>query len=103
MNAFEVAIHSLFRDSNLITQATYHPLHGKEKRVAVITHKPDEYHAIGETMIATPTIAIDVAVSNCANVQPGERFVIDGKTFVVQGEPKADSERITFRVNLCAS
>ncbi len=100
-NAFEVAMQSLFQDANLVTAALYVPLHGFQKQVSVIAHKPDEFHTVGESIIATPTLTIDVAVSSCPDITPGEKFIIDGKTFIVQGESKRDSDNLVARVQLC--
>jgi len=102
MTAFDIAIRSLFADQNLITRATYYPLRGSEQKVSVVVHKPDEFHTIGESIIAVPTLALDVALSACPNIQPGEKFVIDGKSFIVQGEPKRDSQNLTVRIGLYA-
>ena len=93
---------SLFQDANLVTVAMYVPLHGSQKHVSVIAHKPDEFHTIGESIIATPTLTIDVAVSSCPDITPGEKFIIEGKTFIVQGEPKMDQNNLTARIDLHA-
>ncbi len=103
MNAFDVAINSLFQDRNLVTQALYYPICSKEKKIAVVAHRPDDFHAIGDSIIAIPTLVVDVALSACPNIVPGEKFTIYGKTFVVQGEPKRDSNNLTARVQLCES
>ena len=103
MTAFDVAIKSLFADPNLIIRATYYPLRGSEQKVSVVVHKPDDFHTIGDSIIASPTLALDVALSACPNIEPGEKFVIDGKSFIVQGEVKKDSANLTARVSLCAA
>jgi hypothetical protein len=102
MNAFNVAVGSLFQDPNLVTPVLYYSILGQEKRVAVITHKPDDFHVMGDSIIATPTLVLDVALSACPDIVPGEKFVIDGKAFIVQGEIKRDSNNLTARVGLCA-
>ena len=103
MTAFDVAINSLFSDPNLITRATYYPLRGSEQKVSVVLHRPDDFHAIGDSIIASPTLALDVALSACPNIEPGEKFVIDGRSFIVQGEVKKDSSNLTARVGLCGA
>jgi len=103
MKAFNTMARSLFSDKNLTTTATYVQRGGNHLQIQIIAHKPDAFQVIGESVIAMPTLTIDVMLSSVPNIVPGERFVIDSQTYVVQGEPKRDSENITVRIGLCAA
>lgn len=40
------------------------------------------------------------AVAEGANPRPGDRFEIKGETFLIQGEPYRDRERLVWTVDL---
>ncbi len=43
---------------------------------------------------------LDVLVADCELLEPGDRFVVGGITYIVQGEPKRDSWNLTWRVDV---
>ena len=46
------------------------------------------------------TTRFDVRVAEVANPRPGDRLVLDGETFVVQGEPVRDRERLVWTLDV---
>ncbi|MFO1152756.1 MAG: hypothetical protein U1E42_03680 [Rhodospirillales bacterium] len=99
MNAFPAAIELLFNDPNLGTNAVYRA-GGAEPGVPVraIVRRPDRIGSFGETRIVAETLVIDVRVSEVAAPAEGDTFQIGGETFVVQGEPISDAERLIWSI-----
>jgi hypothetical protein len=101
MSAFGVAMTTLFSDANLAEMALYMPMCGTTaKTVSIIRNEPTSFIDVRETFIATPTMTIDVMAEDCPELISGEKFLIRGKTYTVQGEPKLDSVHYTWRVDL---
>ena len=46
------------------------------------------------------TTRFDLRVSEVASPRPGDRLVLDGETFVVQGEPVRDRERLVWTLDV---
>lgn len=103
MSVFNTAIQALFNDRNLAIQATFIPLVGVSKAVRVITRAPDLYQNIGQSVIETPSLVLEVQVADCPTVSQGDQFIIDAITYTAQGEPRRDSERLVWQVDCYAS
>ena len=102
MTAIAAAIDLLFADPNLARDAFYHPGNGGEGiPVRVIAKRPDEIVGFGETRIHAGATLLDVRVSEVADPRPGDRLVIDGETYLVQGEPVGDTERLIWTLEAC--
>jgi hypothetical protein len=99
MTVFASAIDVLFADPNLGRDATYRAA-GADPGVPVrvILRRPDRVGEFGETRIVTETLLIDVRVSDVATPADGDAFDIGGETFVVQGEPIRDGERLVWTI-----
>jgi hypothetical protein len=99
MNAFAAAIDALFADPNLAVDALYRA-DGADPGipVRVIVRRPDRVGDFGETRIAANTMTIDVRVSDLPNPADGDTIEIGGETFVIQGEPMRDSERLVWTI-----
>ena len=103
MTAFETAIKALFNDGNLAVDAVFIPQTGVPKTVRVITRAPDVYQNIGQSIIETPSLVLEVQVTDCPSVTPGDRFIVDAAAYTVQGEPRRDAERLFWQVDCYAS
>lgn len=99
-NIFDTAIKTFFSDPNLATAAVYVPLVGGSKTVSVITRTPDVFQNVGNSRIETPSILLDVQVSDCPALAQGDQFIMGAITYVVQGEPRRDSQHLTWQVDL---
>lgn len=99
MTAFSTALNTIFSDPNLAVEATYIPLQGANKSVKLLTKKPDLYEGIGQSVIDTPTLILEVKVSDCPSLIEGDRFLIGSVTYVVQGVPKRDLDRLIWLVD----
>lgn len=103
MTAFSLAIQTLFNDRNVSRDAFFLPLMGSNKAVRVITRAPDIYQNIGQSVIETPSLVLEVQVADCPSIVPGDQFMIDGITYSVQGVPRRDSEQLVWQVDVYAS
>jgi hypothetical protein len=99
MTAFAAAVDALFADPNLGSAATYEPADGDPFPVRVIARRTDAITDFGEARLWSETTRFDVRVAEVANPHPGDRVVIDGETFVVQGEPVRDRERLVWTLD----
>lgn len=102
-NAFSVACDALFADPNLGGVATFLPLAGGSSTVRVVTRAPDEFESVGVSVVETPTMVLDVRVSDCPTIVQGDRFVINSITYTVQGVPLRDDLQLIWRVDVYAS
>lgn len=103
MTVFSSAIQTLFNDQNLAVNATFIPQIGVSKAVRVITRAPDVYQNIGQSVIETPSLVLEVQVADCPTVSQGDQFIINSAAYTVQGEPRRDSERLYWQVDCYAS
>lgn len=102
MSVFNTAIQALFNDRNLAVDATFIPQVGVSKAVRVITRAADVYQNAGQSVIETPSLVLEVRVTDCPVVNQGDQFIIDAITYTVQGEPRRDSERLVWQVDCYA-
>lgn len=99
MTAFAAAVDALFADPNLGRAATYEPADGEPFPVRVIARRADAITDFGEARLWSETTRFDVRVSEVAQPRPGDRIVIDGDTYIVQGEPVRDRERLVWTID----
>jgi len=100
MTAFNTAIKAIFADPNMAKDATYIPVQGANRPVRVVVRAPDMFENVGSSVIESASTTLEVQVSDCPDLAPGDRFLIDKTTYVVQGEPRRDSEQLTWQVDL---
>jgi hypothetical protein len=103
MSVFNIAIHILFKDMNLTVEALFSPLQGGSKIIRVITHSPDHYQNVGLSVIESPSLILEVQVSDCPIVSQGDQFSLESGTYTVQGEPRRDAEDLFWKVDCYAS
>lgn len=103
MTAFDTAIQALFNDRNLSKPAFFLPMLGANRSVRVITRAPDVFQNIGQSVIETPSLVLEVQVADCPSVVQGDQFMIDGITCKAQGTPRRDSERLVWQVDCYAT
>lgn len=100
MTALAAAIEMLFADPNLSSAAVYRVQGtGDPLAIRVITRRPDQVFDFGNTRIHTETSLFDVRVAEVPGPRPGDTLEIDGETFVLQGEPVRDSERLIWTLD----
>jgi hypothetical protein len=99
MNAFAFAIDALFADPNIASDAVYTPADGDPVSVRVIARRPDEIVGFGDTRIHTATAVFDVRVLDVPAPVVGDTLEIGGETYVIQGEPMRDRERLVWSLD----
>ena len=99
MTAFAAAVDALFADPNLGREATYEPVDGDPFPVRVIARRADAITEFGEARLWSETTRFDVWASEVAQPRPGDRVVIEGATYRVQGEPQRDRERLVWTID----
>jgi hypothetical protein len=100
VTAFAAAVDALFADPNLAREATYEPADGDPFPVRVIARRADAVADFGEARLWSETTRFDVRVSEVAAPRPGDRIVIDAATYIVQGEPVRDRERLVWTLDV---
>lgn len=101
MTAFAAAIDLLFGDPNLAVDAKWMPGGASPgSAIRAIRKAPDELTDFGGARIWSETVRVDVRVSEIAAPRPGDRIVISGETFELQGEPTRDRERLVWTLDL---
>lgn len=99
MTAFAAAVDALFADPNLGRAATYEPADGDPFLVRVIARRTDAITEFGEARLWSATTRFDVRASEIAAPRPGDRIIIDGTPYSVQGEPQRDRERLVWTLD----
>jgi hypothetical protein len=100
MSAFDLAIEDLFADPNIAQTAIYRAGGvGNGLPVRVITRQPDRDIEFGDINIHTATTVFEIMVSAVPNPAEGDTITLSGETFIIQGEPKRDAERLIWTLD----
>ena len=99
MTVFAAAIDALFADPNLARHGVYRPGgSGMGIPVRVVPRQPGRIGGFGETRIASETATIDARTSEIAEPAEGDTLDVDGVTYVIQGTPVRDAERLIWTI-----
>jgi hypothetical protein len=80
--------------------AVYTPAGGDPVPVRVIARRPDAIVDFGDARIHAETATFEVRASEIANPRPDDQLIVDGQTFVVQGEPeRRDPDRLVWSLD----
>ena len=100
MTAIAAAFDTLFADPNMARDATFTPMGGSAVPVRVVVRQPDQTLTFGETRLHTVTTLLDIRVADAPELAEGDRFEIDGMSYVVQGTPSRDAKRLIWTAEL---
>lgn len=101
MSIFAEAIDDVFADPNLARDAVWRAGGtGAPVTVRIILRQPDRVGSFGETRLLTATTVIEARTVEVPELAEGDGFEIGADTFVVQGEPLRDSERLVWTAEL---
>jgi hypothetical protein len=100
VTAFATAVDALFGDPHLARVAVFEPADGDPFPVRVIARSADEITDFGEARLWSETTRFDLRVSEVSTPRPGDRLVLDGESFVIQGEPVRDRERLVWTLDM---
>jgi hypothetical protein len=77
------------------------PAGGEPVSVRVIARRPDTIVGFGETRIHAETAMLEVRASEVASPRSDDQFIVDGQTFVIQGEPeRRDPDRLVWSLDV---
>ena len=100
MNAFATAMNVIFTDPNMAVDAIWFAGGtGPGVAVRVIRKSPDEVTPFAAGRILSETTQMDARVADMPTPAPGDLIRIGAEDFLVQGEPRADRERLIWTLN----
>jgi hypothetical protein len=100
MSAIATAFETLFADPNMARDATFTPTGGVAVPVRVALRRPDRVSDFGETRLHAETTVVDIRVADAPTIASGDAFEIGGESYLVQGEPLRDAERLIWTAEL---
>ena len=98
MTAFAVALDLLFTDPNLAHEAWHRDSEGQFTRIRIIMRRNDDVTAFGAARLVSETFRFDVRVAELPAPRPDEQILIGDETFLIQGEPVRDRERLIWTI-----
>ena len=97
MDVFAVATDALFADPNIAMDAVWRAGGvGDGTTVRVITRRPDQVVAFGESRAVLPTLLVEVRRSEVAEPASGDTVEIEGEFFEIIAAPTTDSVRLVW-------
>ena len=100
MNAFATAMNMIFTDPNMAVDAIWFAGGtGPGIAIRVIRKSPDEITPFGTGRILSETTQLDARVADLPTPAPGDLINIRLESFIIQGEPKLDRERLIWTLN----
>ena len=104
MNAFSTAIDRIFTDANMAVDAFWLVGGiGPGVSVRVIRKSPDEIAPFGAGRILSETTLLEARIADLPTPVPGDLIQIGSESFILQGEPKLDRERLIWTLNMRAT
>jgi hypothetical protein len=100
MSAFAQALGVLFEDPNISVEIWHRDAEGQFTRARGILRRPDEITEFGAARLVSDTVRLDVRTAEVPDPQPEEQILIGDKTFLIQGAPRRDRERLIWTVEL---
>ncbi len=98
MTAFAVAIDLLFADPNLAHEAWHRDSEGQFTRIRIIPRRNDAITEFGAARLWSETFRFDVRISELPNPRPQEQVLFRDETFLIQGEPTRDRDRLIWTI-----
>src|ERR687891_510892 len=99
MTVFQGAVDATFEAFGV--DAVYTPTGGEPVSVRLIAKRPDTIVGFGETRIHAETVTFELRASEVASPRPDDELVVDGETFVIQGEPeRPDPDRLVWSLDV---
>lgn len=99
MTAFQEMIDALFADSAMARDIVYTPVAGLPQTMRAVIKSPDRIVDVRDIAIHTPTLVVDVRVSDVATPQEGDTLAIGTLLYAVQGEPVRDAENLVWTLD----
>ena len=101
MTVFAAAMDRIFAHPSMAVAAVWISATTSEERpIRVIRRAPDRITEFGAARIVSDTMLVDVRVSDLPDPRPGDLIVIGTDSFVIQGEPLRDRDRLLWTLDL---
>ncbi len=94
MTAFADALDDLFADPNMAVAVTY-----QGSPVRALVRRPDRDVEFSDITVQTGTALFEIRRREVPSPQVGDIIHHDGDSFVVQGEPRLDAERLIWTLD----
>ena len=94
MSAFTGAIDDLFADPNMAVTVSY-----QGRSIRALVRRPDRDIEFSDITVHTGTAVFEIRRREIPAPQAGDVIVHDGDSFVVQGEPRLDAERLIWTLD----
>ena len=104
MSVFAAAVDELFADPNIGRDAVWRVAgSGAGVNVRVVFRAPDTTASFGGGRFVAQSRFIDVRILEVSVLAPGDTFEIGSATYVVQGEPLADDDKLIWSAEVRAA
>jgi hypothetical protein len=101
MNAFATAMDRIFSHADMAVAAVWiSGATSEERPIRVIRRAPDRITDFGAARILSETTMVDVRVIELVDPQPGDLIILGTDSYVIQGEPARDTERLIWTLDL---
>jgi len=100
LDAFTAALDDLFANPDIARTAIYRPGGvGDGTPVRAVARRPDRQAEFGDIAVHTATAMFEVRVFEVPAPTEGDAIIFDGETFIIQGEPTRDAERLVWTLD----
>ncbi|OAN44956.1 head-tail joining protein [Magnetospirillum moscoviense] len=93
MTAFADALDDLFADPNMAVTVSY-----QGRSIRALVRRPDREVEFSDITVQTSTAIFEIRRKEVVSPAAGDVIVHDGDSFVVQGEPHLDAERLVWTI-----
>lgn len=94
MTAFDNAINDLFADPNMGVTVSY-----QGRPVRALVRRPDREVEFSDITVQTSAALFEIRRREVPEPVAGDIVIHDGGSFVVQGEPRLDAERLIWTLD----
>jgi len=100
MTAFAAALDRLFADPNISVEVWHRDVMSRFTRARGIRRRPDESTEFGAARLVSDTVRVDVRTAEVPDPKAEEQILIADETFLIQGAPRRDRERLIWTLEL---
>jgi hypothetical protein len=100
MTAFAEALGVLFADPNISVEIWHRDSAGQFTPARGILRRPDEITEFGPARLLSETTRVDIRVADIPHPRPQDQILIGEDSFLIQGEPIRDRERLVWTLEL---
>lgn len=101
MTVFAAAMDRIYANPSMAAAAVWFSSTTSEERpIRVIRRAPDRITEFGAGRFLSDTTMVDVRVSDLPNPRTGDLILIGADSFIIQGEPVRDRERLIWTLDL---